>query len=99
MLKEQEEVPKETLIGTLECITKFLALVGSAASSLVDSLKDALLRVIVHPSYTVQVTACACFQELTSASPSLIIPLLDKSLTHIHKTFPLISDQRLLTLR
>lgn len=94
VLKEQEEVPKETLIGTLECITKFLALVGSAASSLVDSLKDALLRVIVHPSYTVQVTACACFQELTSASPSLIIPLLDKSLTHIHKTFPLISDQK-----
>lgn len=94
VLKEQEEVPKETLIGTLECVQQLLSLVGSAISPLTEPLKDALLQLIVHPSYTVQVATCGCLQQLSNSSPSLIIPLLEKGLSHINRTFPLIAAKK-----
>lgn len=92
-LKEQEEAPKEALVGATESIQHLLSFVGSAISQYSETLKDTLVSLISHPSYTVQVAACSCLRQLVSGTPSLIIPLLNNSLSHINKTMPLITTK------
>lgn len=94
VLNEQVEISKETLIGTLECVESLLALIASGSSQLTEPLKDVLLQTIVHPSYSVQVATCACFQQLIKHNPYLIISLLKDSLSTIQKTIPLISAKK-----
>lgn len=94
VLKEQGNISKETLVGTLECVESLLLLIGSAVSNFSGTLKDTLLQLIVHPSYTVQVAVAACFQQLINFTPSLIIPLLNTGLSTIQKTVPLISTKK-----
>lgn len=89
-----ENHPKESLVATLECVASLLSLVSSAASHLSESLKQILLQLLVHPSYSVQVATCVCFQKLIGFAPHLIIPLLTNSLATIQKTMALIPAKK-----
>lgn len=92
--KDGYSVPtKETLIGALETVTGLIGYLGSAISSVSDTLKTHLLEMLKHNSYSVRISTAMCFKSLLIASPSHIVPLLSLSLNHITKELQLLAKK------
>lgn len=94
VLEGQVEPSKSTLIGTIECVEGLLNLLGSSISSHADLILKTLLRLLSHPSYTVQVTACSCIRTLVFLIPSQIIPLLNNGISSINRDMAQLSLKR-----
>ncbi|MCJ1395322.1 hypothetical protein MMC18_008206 [Xylographa bjoerkii] len=73
VLKEKSELTKNTLTGVLNALASLIKALGSAFSPLADSCRDALLQVLQHPSYTVQLHASYCLRLFTLACPLQLI--------------------------
>lgn len=71
---ERPEPSKQAIIGALDALTTLFDSLGSAVSAMGDSARGALLQVIEHPSYSVQVHASRCLKHFVLACPSQILP-------------------------
>ena len=85
VLKENPEPSKNTLTGALNVLASFIQYLGPAFGSLADICREALIQVLQHPSYTVQIHASYCLRLFADACPQQLIPCasicMDK-LTH-----------------
>ncbi|KAF3041566.1 hypothetical protein E8E12_007909 [Didymella heteroderae] len=54
-LKERPEPSKQTLIGALSTLSALFDSLGSASNVIADPSRDALIQILQHPSYSVQV--------------------------------------------
>lgn len=71
-----EEIPKpskQALVGALNALTSLINSLGSVFSSLGDTCQGALIDVLQHPSYTVQIQAAFCLRAFVLACPQHLI--------------------------
>lgn len=94
VLKERPEPSKQTLIGALSTLCSLLNSLGSAANIIADSCRDALLQVLQHPSYTVQVTASACLRSFVLACPLQLLPSVTICMNSVNRELSLLAGPR-----
>lgn len=73
VIQERREPSKYTLTSAISALSSLISSLGSAFSVLADSCRDALLQVLPHPSYTVQVHAAHCLRDLVLSSPHQLL--------------------------
>ncbi|PHH55474.1 Pof6 interactor protein 1 [Ceratocystis fimbriata CBS 114723] len=73
---EKVDSTKETLIVALGAIRALVKALGSAANGFAEACRDALLQVLQHPSYSVQVHASACMKVFVYNCPQQLLPCL-----------------------
>jgi hypothetical protein len=93
-LKERPEPSKHTLIGALSALSSLLNSLGSATNTFADSCRDALLQVLQHPSYTVQVYASACLRSFVLACPLQLLPAVTICMNSVNRELGLLGGPR-----
>ncbi len=73
LLKEIPEPSKHSLVGALDALASIIKSLGSAFISLGDSCREALVQVLQHPSYTVQIHASHCLRAFVNACPQQLL--------------------------
>ncbi|KAJ5109870.1 hypothetical protein N7532_002515 [Penicillium argentinense] len=73
VIQERREPSKYTLTSTVSALSSLIASVGSAFGVHADSCRDALLQVLPHPSYTVQVHTAHCLRSFVLACPHQLL--------------------------
>ena len=73
IVKEIAEPSKQALVGALNALISLIESLGSLFGSLGDICQDALIQVLQHPSYTVQIHAASCLRAFVLACPQQLI--------------------------
>jgi hypothetical protein len=73
VIQERREPSKYTLTSTISALSSLISSLGSAFAVLADSCRDALLQVLPHPSYTVQIHAAHCLRGFVLACPHQLL--------------------------
>ncbi|KAH3955539.1 hypothetical protein HBI81_036910 [Parastagonospora nodorum] len=93
-LKERPEPTKQTLIGALSTLSSLFNSLGSATNTIADSCRDALIQVLQHPSYTVQVYASACLRSFVLACPLQLLPAVTICMNSVNRELGLLGGPR-----
>jgi hypothetical protein len=93
-LKERPEPSKQILIGALSTLSSLLNSLGPATNTIADSCRDALLQVLQHPSYTVQVYASACLRSFVLACPLQLLPAVTICMNSVNRELGLLAGPR-----
>lgn len=93
-LKERPEPTKQALIGVLSTLSSLFDSLGSATNTIADSCRDALLQVLQHPSYTVQVYASACLRSFVLACPLQLLPAVTICMNSVNRELGLLAGPR-----
>lgn len=93
-LKERPEPTKQTLIGTLSTLSSLFDTLGSATNVIADSCRDALLQVLQHPSYTVQVYASSSLRSFVLACPLQLLPSVTICMNSVNRELGLLGGPR-----
>lgn len=94
VLKERPEPSKQTLIGTLSTLSSLFDSLGSATNAIADSCRDALLQVLQHPSYSVQVYASSCLRSFVLACPLQLLPAVTICMNSVNRELGLLGGPR-----
>ncbi|KAL8670288.1 MAG: hypothetical protein Q9168_005172, partial [Polycauliona sp. 1 TL-2023] len=73
VVKEIPEPSKQALVGALNALSSLIESLGSVFGTIGDSCQDALIQVLQHPSYTVQIHAAYCLRAFVLACPQQLI--------------------------
>ena len=73
VLKEIPEPSKHALVGVLDALASLIRSLGAAFVALGDSCREALVQVLQHPSYTVQIHASHCLRAFVVACPQQLL--------------------------
>lgn len=73
VIQERREPSKYALTSTVSALSSLISSLGSAFAVLADSCRDALLQVLPHPSYTVQIHAAHCLRGFVLACPHQLL--------------------------
>ena len=73
VLKEVPEPSKHSLVGALDALASLIKSLGPAFHVLGDSCREALVQVLQHPSYTVQIHASHCLRGFVLACPHQLL--------------------------
>lgn len=73
VIQERREPSKYTLTSAISTLSSLISSLGSAFGVHADSCRDALLQVLPHPSYTVQVHAAHCLRSFVLACPHQLL--------------------------
>lgn len=93
-LKERPEPTKQTLIGTLSALSSLFNSLGAATNVVTDSCRDALLQVLQHPSYSVQVYASAALRSFVLACPLQLLPAVTICTNSVNRELSLLGGPR-----
>ena len=74
VIKEKPEPPKQALITAIDTVASLVKMLGPAFSPAADLCRESLIQVLQHTSYSVQIHASHCLQELALACPQQLIP-------------------------
>ncbi|KAL8708724.1 MAG: hypothetical protein Q9220_006450 [cf. Caloplaca sp. 1 TL-2023] len=72
-IKEIPEPSKQALVGALNALTSLIESLGSVFGSCSDTCQAALIQILQHPSYTVQIHAAYCLRAFVTACPRQLI--------------------------
>ena len=73
VLKEVPEPSKYSLVSALDALASLIKSLGPAFHVLGDSCREALVQVLQHPSYTVQIHASHCLRGFVLACPHQLL--------------------------
>ena len=73
VLKEVREPSKYMLISTLDALSSLINALGAAFNILGDSCREALVQVLQHTSYTVQIHASHCLRAFVLSCPQQLL--------------------------
>ncbi|KAL8696538.1 MAG: hypothetical protein Q9201_007611, partial [Fulgogasparrea decipioides] len=73
VVKEISEPSKHALVGALNALASLIESLGSHFNSIGDICQDALIQVLQHPSYTVQIHVTHCLRAFVLACPQHLI--------------------------
>lgn len=85
VLPNRREPSKHALAAALRALASLLRQLGSAATLIQDSCREALFQVAKHPSHTVQVHIAACFRIFVTACSSQLGRMLEEALEQLRK--------------
>ncbi|KAJ5712698.1 hypothetical protein N7493_009166 [Penicillium malachiteum] len=69
VIQERREPSKYTLTSAVSTLSSLISSLGSAFGVHADACRDALLQVLPHPSYTVQIHTAHCLRSFVLACP------------------------------
>ena len=94
VLKERAEPPKHALIGALDALASLIKSLGSAFGSIGESCREALIQVIQHPSYSVQIHASYCLRIFVLACPQQFLPCASICMNSVSRELSLLNTGR-----
>lgn len=93
-LKERPEPSKQALIGALSTLSALFESLGSASNVIADPSRDALIQILQHPSYTVQVHASSCLRSFVLACPLQLLPAVTICMNSVNRELGLLGSGR-----
>ncbi|KAL1960034.1 hypothetical protein VTO42DRAFT_206 [Malbranchea cinnamomea] len=99
VLEERPEPSKHTLTGAVSALSSIISSLGSAISSLADGCREALLQVIQHPSYTVQIYVAHCMRNFVLACPHYLLTCVTVCMNSLNREIGQLSTPRQSTKR
>jgi hypothetical protein len=93
-IKERPEPSKQTLIGALSTLSSLFDSLGAATNVIADACRDALIQILQHPSYTVQVNASSCLRAFVLACPLQLLPSVTICMNSVNRELGLLSGPR-----
>ncbi|RDW83878.1 AP-1 complex accessory protein LAA1 [Aspergillus mulundensis] len=94
VIQERREPSKYTLTSALNALSSLISSLGSAFVSLAESCRDALLQVLAHPSYTVQIHAAHCLRIFVLACPFQLLSCVTICLNSLNREVSQLSTPR-----
>ncbi|KAL3430373.1 armadillo-type protein [Aspergillus tetrazonus] len=94
VVQERREPSKYTLINAVNALSSLISSLGSAFGSLAESCRDALLQVLSHPSYTVQIHAAHCLRIFVLACPVQLLSCVTICLNSLNREVGQLSTPR-----
>ncbi|KAK0303475.1 hypothetical protein LTR01_008030 [Friedmanniomyces endolithicus] len=93
-VKERPEPNKYTLVGALSTVTALVGYLDAAIGSIADACREALLQVLQHPSFTVQVYASKALRAFVLACPQQLLPTVSICMNSVNRELNLLSGPR-----
>ena len=94
VIKERAQPSKHTLIGALDALAPLIKSLGSAFSGLGDSCREALIQVLQHSSYTVQIYVSYCLRTFVLACPQQLLPCASICMNGLNRELGLLASGR-----
>lgn len=94
VLKERPEPSKQVLTATLSTLASLIRRLGAATNAIAESCREALLQVLTHPSYTVQVHTSSCMRAFVLACPQQLLPTLTICMNSVNRELGHLSGPR-----
>ncbi|KAL4954971.1 armadillo-type protein [Aspergillus filifer] len=94
VIQERREPSKYTLTSALSALSSLISSLGSAFASLAESCRDALIQVLAHPSYTVQIHAAHCLRTFVLACPFQLLSCVTICLNSLNREVGQLSTPR-----
>lgn len=92
LLPSQAPPSKQSLIISLEEVSGLLKSLGCAPSSLQDVLYDSLIRLVAHPSHSIQVTASWTLRSFCDVAPTRLSSTINHMVELLSKELSLLSS-------
>ncbi|OJJ43820.1 hypothetical protein ASPZODRAFT_19122 [Penicilliopsis zonata CBS 506.65] len=73
VLSERREPSKYSLTSAVSALSSLISSLGSAFGVLAEACREALLQVLAHPSYTVQIHTAQCLRKFVLACPHQLL--------------------------
>ncbi|PGH00685.1 hypothetical protein GX51_05671 [Blastomyces parvus] len=96
---ERPEPSKHTLTSALSALSAIISSLGSALAVTGDSCRDALLQVLQHPSYTVQIHVAQCLRNFVLACPQQLLSCVTVCMNSLNREIGQLSTPRQSTRR
>lgn len=94
VIKERAEPSKHTLIGALDALAALIKSLGSAFGVMVDSCREALVQVLQHLSYSVQIHASYCLRIFVLACPQQLLPCASICMNSVNRELAILNTGR-----
>ncbi|KAI1964676.1 hypothetical protein LOZ58_001363 [Ophidiomyces ophidiicola] len=94
VIQERPEPNKHTLTCAVSALSSLISSLGSAVTAITDACRDALLQVLQHPSYTVQIHVSHCLQSFVIACPQQLLSCITICLNSLHREIGQLSTPR-----
>ncbi|PGH17256.1 hypothetical protein AJ80_04898 [Polytolypa hystricis UAMH7299] len=99
VVPERREPTKHTLTSALSALSSLISSLGSAFVIIADSCREALLQVLQHPSYTVQIHTAQCCRNFVLACPQQLISCVTICMNSLNREINQLSTPRQSTRR
>ena len=94
VIKERPEPSKHALVGALDALASLTKSLGTAFAAVAESCRDALLQVIEHPSYTVQIHVSHCLRAFVLACPQQLLACASICMNNTNRELGQLSEGR-----
>ena len=84
---------KHALVGALEALASLIESLGSGFRPLSDSCREAIVQVLQHPSYTVQIYAANCLRGMVLACPQQLLPCASICMNSVTRELGLLASE------
>lgn len=94
VIKEFPEPSKHALVGALDALASMIRSLGSAFRPFGDGCREALLQILQHPSYTVQIYAAHCLRAFVLACPQQLLSCASVCMNSVNRELSLLNTGR-----
>lgn len=94
VLKESPEPSKHALVAALDALTELITSLGSAYRHVAEGSREAVLQVLQHPSYTVQIHAAYCLKAFVLVCPQQLLSCASICMNTLNRELGLLSGAR-----
>ncbi|KAK9360981.1 armadillo-type protein [Lipomyces starkeyi] len=94
VMKDQYEPSKYALAGAVGALRYLIEALGSAIVSMQTSIRDALLLVLQHPNYTVQIATCSCIRAFVLYVPSQLVHMTTTMMSNLNRELAVLKGRR-----
>ena len=94
VMKDQPQPSKNTLTGALNALSSLIESLSSAFSPAASACREALMQVLQHPSYTVQIHAAHCLRLFVVACPHRLIECASICMNNVTRELSLLNTSR-----
>jgi len=94
VIKDRLELSKHTLAGALHAVASLIRSLGATVTSVQDLIRDGLLQVLQHPSYTVQVSTSWALKSLALAVPAQLLPIITICMNNVNRELSQLTTQK-----
>lgn len=94
VIKEMIEPSKQALVGALDALAALMKSLGSAFRPLAESCREALVQVLAHPSYTVQVHAANALRIFVLECPQQLLSCASICMNCLHRELGQLASAR-----
>ncbi|KAE8418329.1 armadillo-type protein [Aspergillus pseudocaelatus] len=94
VIQERREPSKYTLTSALSALSSLISSLGSAFVSQAEPCREALLQVLPHPSYTVQIHVAHCLRNFVLACPHQMLSCVTICLNSLNREVGQLSTPR-----